>query len=290
MQPTQTSNSLSKAQIERYWENGFLCPIPAISTQQCEDWRAELEAIESDWLDNGLPRALNVYKRVNAHLVMPLAYEIAAHSAILDVVEGILGPDVLLYSTEFLIKEPHTKHVVTMHQDLAYWGLGEIDGILTAWLALTPATPQSGCMDFVKGSHKSPIIPHEDSFDELNLLSRGQEIKVNVAEEDKSSGALATGEMSLHHGLMIHGSGANTSDDRRIGVVMRFLSPHVKKPNNAPDYGVAMRGNCDTGNFTLCHAPKGLFNPEDLLIYEEIRTEQARVMMAGAEGKAAMYA
>ena len=290
MQPTQTSNSLSKAQIERYWQNGFLCPIPAISTQQCEDWRAELEAIESDWLDNGLPRALNVYKRVNAHLVMPLAYEIAAHSAILDVVEGILGPDVLLYSTEFLIKEPHTKHVVTMHQDLAYWGLGEIDGILTAWLALTPATPQSGCMDFVKGSHKSPIIPHEDSFDELNLLSRGQEIKVNVAEEDKSSGALATGEMSLHHGLMIHGSGANTSDDRRIGVVMRFLSPHVKKPNNAPDYGVAMRGNCDTGNFTLCHAPKGLFNPEDLLIYEEIRTEQARVMMSGADGKAAMYA
>ena len=290
MQTTQTSNSLSTAQIERYWQNGFLCPIPAISTQQCEDWRAELEAIESDWLDNGLPRALNVYKRVNAHLVMPLAYEIAAHSAILDVVEGILGPDVLLYSTEFLIKEPHTKHVVTMHQDLAYWGLGEIDGILTAWLALTPATPQSGCMDFVKGSHKSPIIPHEDSFDELNLLSRGQEIKVNVAEEDKSSGALATGEMSLHHGLMIHGSGANTSDDRRIGVVMRFLSPHVKKPNNAPDYGVAMRGNCDTGNFTLCHAPKCLFNPEDLLIYEEIRTEQARVMMAGAEGKAAMYA
>jgi len=92
MQPTQTSNSLSKAQIERYWQNGFLCPIPAISTQQCEDWRAELEAIESDWLDNGLPRALNVYKRVNAHLVMPLAYKIAAHSAILDVVEGILGP------------------------------------------------------------------------------------------------------------------------------------------------------------------------------------------------------
>ena len=290
MQNTQTSNSLSRAQVESYWENGFLCPIPAISAQQCEDWRAELEAIESNWLDNGLPRALNVYKRVNAHLVMPLAYEIAAHSAILDVVEGILGPDVLLYSTEFLIKEPHTKHVVTMHQDLAYWGLGEIDGILTAWLALTPATPQSGCMDFVKGSHKSPIIPHEDSFDELNLLSRGQEIKVNVAEEDKSSGALATGEMSLHHGLMIHGSGANTSDDRRIGVVMRFLSPHVKKPNNAPDYGVAMRGNCDTGNFTLCHAPKGLFNPEDLLIYEEIRTEQAKVMMAGAEGKAAMYA
>ena len=106
----------------------FYAQSTAISPQKCQDWRAQLETIEGDWLDNGLPRALHVYKRVNAHVVMPLAYEIAAHSATLDVVEGILGPDILLYSTEFLIKEPHTKHVVTMHQDLAYWGLGEIDG------------------------------------------------------------------------------------------------------------------------------------------------------------------
>ena len=62
-------------------------------------------------------------------------------------------------------------------------------------------------MNFVKGSHKNPIVPHEDNFDELNLLSRGQEVKVDVAEEDKSSGALGTSEISLHHGLMIHGSG-----------------------------------------------------------------------------------
>ncbi len=290
MANTETSNHLSQVQTQSYWENGFLCLIRAISPQQCQDWRAQLETIEGDWLDNGLPRALNIHTRVNAHVVIPHAYEIAAHSAILDVVEGILGLDVLLYSTEFLIKKPQTKQVVTMHQDLAYWGLGEIDGILTAWLALSPATPQSGCMDFVKGSHKNPIVPHEDSFNALNLQLRGQKIKVDMAEEDKFSGALATGEISLHHGLMIHGSGANTSHDRRIGVVMRFLSPHVKKPNNAPDYDVPMRGRCDTGNFTLCDAPKGLFHPDNLLLYEEIRTEEAKVIMAGAKSNAGMYA
>ena len=64
-----------------------------------------------------------------------------------------------------------------MHQGLAYWGLGGIDGIVTAWLALSPANLKSGCTDFVRGSHKNPIIPHEDSFDELNLLSRGQSRK-----------------------------------------------------------------------------------------------------------------
>ena len=101
MPNAQTSHRLSDAQIQSYWEDGFLCPIPAISAQQCEDWRAQLEAIEGDWLDNGLPRTLNVYKRVNAHIVMPLAYEIAAHSAILDVVEGILGPDVYCIRQSF---------------------------------------------------------------------------------------------------------------------------------------------------------------------------------------------
>ena len=89
---------------------------------------------------------------------------------------------------------------------------------------------------------------------------------------------------------MVHGSGANTSHDRRIGVVMRFLSPHVKKPNNAPDYGVPMRGRCDTGNFTLCDAPRGLFHPDDLILYEEYRTEQTKAMMAGAKDDAEMYA
>ena len=89
---------------------------------------------------------------------------------------------------------------------------------------------------------------------------------------------------------MIHGSGANTSHDCQIGVVMRFFNPHVKKPNNAPDYGILMRGRCDTGNFTLCDAPRGLFHPDNLLRYEKTRTEQAKVMMAGAKGNAEMYA
>ena len=88
-------------------------------------------------------------------------------------------------------------------------------------------------MYFVKGGHENPITPHEDSFDELNLLSRGQEFKVEVAKADKTCGALATGELSLHHGLMIHGYGPTTSDDLRIGVVIRYISPHAQKPDNA---------------------------------------------------------
>ncbi|MGB1235469.1 MAG: phytanoyl-CoA dioxygenase family protein, partial [Planktomarina sp.] len=162
---------LSDTVKQQYWDDGYLFPIPTVSTVQAAKWRAELEQAEANWLDNGLPRPLMTYKRVNAHLVMPIAHEIGTHPAILDVVEGVLGPDIMLYSVEFMTKEAHSKHVVTMHQDLAYWGYGESDGILTAWLALSPACKDNGCMDFVQGSHKNHIIPHKDTFDEKNLLS-----------------------------------------------------------------------------------------------------------------------
>jgi ectoine hydroxylase-related dioxygenase (phytanoyl-CoA dioxygenase family) len=191
---------LTEEQKEAYWNDGYLFPINVANASQSNNWRNSLEKIEQDWLDNGLKLPLNTYKRVNAQVVMPLACEIGLHAPILDAVEGILGPDVMLYSVEFLTKEAHTKHVVTMHQDLAYWGMGDMDNILTAWLALSPATTASGCMDFVCGSHKNEILAHEDSFDEHNLLSRGQEIKVDVANSDKVSVELNPGSISLHHG------------------------------------------------------------------------------------------
>ena len=110
-----------------------------------------------------------------------------------------------------------------------------------------------------------------------------------MAKAEKTLGALATGELSLYLALMIHGSGPNPSDDRRIGVVIRYISPHVKKPNNADNYGIPLRGQCDTRNFNLCAPPEGLFHPNNVIQYEQVRENQAKVMMAGARDNTAMY-
>jgi hypothetical protein len=281
---------LNKKHKDQYWENGYLFPVQVITPVQARIWRAELEALEAKWLDNGLPLPLNTYKRVNAQCVMPLACDIGLHPAILDVVQGVLGPDIMLYSTEFFIKEPRTTHVVTMHQDLTYWGMGEIDGLVTAWLALSDVTVQSGCMDFVQASHKNPILPHKDSFDDNNLLSRGQEIVVDVAEEDKVAVELAPGQLSLHHGLTIHGSGPNASDDRRIGVAIRYLVPHLAKQAGGQDYAIPVRGDCSQGNFKIYAPPTSDFAPDALEIYDKIREVQAAVMMAGAKVNDGIYA
>ncbi|WP_299875924.1 phytanoyl-CoA dioxygenase family protein [uncultured Sulfitobacter sp.] len=280
---------LTERQKSAYWNDGYLFPIRVADDAQTHSWRAALEEIERTWLDNGLPLPLNTYKRVNAQVVMPLACEIGLHGPILDAVEGVLGPDVMLYSVEFLTKEAHTKHVVTMHQDLAYWGMGDMDNILTAWLALSPATTASGCMDFVQGSHKNEILAHEDSFDELNLLSRGQEIAVDVADADKVPVELAPGCMSLHHGLTIHGSGPNQSDDRRIGVAIRYVSTKMRKAGGNKDYAILARGAVSDASFITYAPPEALFDGPSMALYAEIRDEQAKVMMAGAKSQSAIY-
>ena len=219
---------LSDAQKARYWKDGFLHPIEVFTGTETAGLRSEVETIERDWLDAGLPNPLNMYKRVNAHCVMPLAARMALNPAILDVVEGVLGPDLMVWSAEFFIKEPNTHHVVGMHQDLTYWGLGETSDQVTAWVALSPATVQSGCMDFVAASHKNPIMPHNDTYSDTNLLSRGQEIAVDVRDDEKTHIELQPGQMSLHHGLTFHGSGPNRSDDRRIGFAIRKISLILK--------------------------------------------------------------
>ncbi|MEO1732366.1 MAG: phytanoyl-CoA dioxygenase family protein, partial [Pseudomonadota bacterium] len=250
---------LTQDDIDRYWTDGYLFPIDVMTKADALALRQELEEIERTWLDNGLPLPLNTYKRVNAHCVMPLAYRIGSDPRILDVVEGILGPDILIYGVEFFIKEPNTQHIVSMHQDLTYWGLGAIDGLLTAWVSLSPATPASGCMDFVKGSHKNPILPHTDTFDEKNLLSRGQEIAVDIAENEKTAIEIHPGQMSLHHGLMIHGSGPNTTHDRRIAAVVRYCTPEIAQQVAEKDYAILARGADRVGNFIHFMPPRAPF-------------------------------
>ncbi|MEM8629938.1 MAG: phytanoyl-CoA dioxygenase family protein [Pseudomonadota bacterium] len=280
---------LSPAQIDAYWHDGFLFPLPAMSAARAESYRRTLETIEIDWLQADLPQPLNTYKRVNAQAVIPMAYEIGADPAVLDIVEGILGPDILIYAVEFFIKEPQTRHIVSMHQDLTYWGMGGTQGLVTAWIALSLATPASGCMDFVKGSHKNPILPHEDTFDDNNLLSRGQEIRVDVRPEDKTAIEIHPGQMSLHHGLTIHGSGPNTSGDRRIAAVIRYVRPDVAQESGTLDYAMPVRGKDTLGHFIHYPPPASDFAPDALARYDAIRAAQAKVMMAGAKQQSAVY-
>ncbi len=274
---------------KRYRRDGFVFPLDILDSAQAKHYREKLEVIESRYPEGSLPRPLNQYLRVNAQYVLPLAAELALYTPILDIIESILGTDILVWSCEFFIKEPGTQKVVSWHQDLTYWGMGETDEEVTAWLALSPSTLESGCMRFVPGSHLQTLQPHQDTFDDENLLSRGQEIAVAVDENDALPVLLAPGQMSLHHGRMFHASGPNSATDRRIGVAIRYVSPTVTPQFNTHDYALLARGNAKTRHWVTLAAPELAFSPTALDDYERILKQQSNALTQGAEQQVGLY-
>ena len=272
----------SEEVVERYRNQGFCFPIRVFDTDEAASLRAEFEAIERQ-RHAGLKRELGSYIRSNSHYVLPMAERLARNPRILDKVELILGPNLLCWGCEFFIKEAHSDKIVSWHQDLTYWGMDGTDEEVTAWVALSPATDMSGCMRFVAGSHQQQLVAHRDTFADDNLLSRGQEIAVDVDEGDATSVILQPGEMSLHHGRLFHASGPNRSDDRRIAIAMRYITPRVKQHQSDRDYAMLVRGIDRYGHFTHVVGPSENFGSHSIELYDEIQASQAQALAKGAD-------
>jgi hypothetical protein len=169
---------LTEAQIAAYEREGFLAPVKAMSEADALALRAKLESIEA-----GMGGPLRGDLRHKAHLLFPFLADLIRHPVILDAVEEVLGPDILCWNTNFFIKEAETPSFVSWHQDSTYWGLSSPD-VATAWVALTPSTLDNGAMAVIPKSHTRDQIPHRDTFDRHNLLTRGQEVAVEVDGRD----------------------------------------------------------------------------------------------------------
>lgn len=282
------AGALDAAQIEAYHRDGFLCPIDILPAGDVAASRAALEALERDY-QGRLPRSVDAYLRSSTYLASDVPLGVARDPRVLDCVESILGPDIMLWSCEYFIKEARTEKIVSWHQDLTYWGMDGSDHEVTAWVALSPATRASGCMRFVPGSHRQTIVPHADTFAEDNLLSRGQEIAVEVDEGAAVAAELQPGQMSLHHGRLFHASGPNTSDDRRIGLVIRYIRPDTPSTGARPDYAMLLRGADRLRTRINVAPPPGSFTPAHLALYEEVWAAQAELFADGLDDAAKMY-
>ena len=274
--------------LDAYRRDGFLSGIPVLAPEEAARLRAAVERLEADRADGAGGHTLGQFFRVNGHLVIPLLADLARTPAILDAVEAILGPNLLAWSVELFIKEPGSAKTVSWHQDITYWGMGETDEEVTAWIALGDVSVASGCMRFLPGSHAGGIVPHADTFAADNLLSRGQEI-VGVDEARAVHGPLRSGEMSLHHGRCFHASGPNGSAHRRIGCAIRYVTPDVRQPGLGRDYAMLVRGADARQGWINVAGPRGLFHPADLAFYDRVLADQAAVLTAGAGQGVALY-
>jgi non-heme Fe2+,alpha-ketoglutarate-dependent halogenase len=266
---------LSPAELAAYHRDGYHFPVRVFDADEARRYRQALEAHEAR---SGAP--LQGKWRVKSHLLFTWADRIVHHPAILDAVEDVVGPNILCWTTNFFIKEPHSPGFVSWHQDAAYWGL-EPEEVVTAWVALTPSNAVSGCMKVLPGSHLQAHIPHVDTFAENNLLTRGQEIAVEVDEARAVSIMLQPGEISLHDIKLVHGSAPNNSDDRRIGLAIRYLPTHVRQSKDR-DSAMLVRGVDEHGHFDLEPRPRADLDADALRAHEAAVERKVAVLYKGA--------
>ncbi|MBM3523307.1 MAG: phytanoyl-CoA dioxygenase family protein, partial [Alphaproteobacteria bacterium] len=168
---------LTKHEQAQYERDGFVFPLRAFDDAEIASFKTRLDGVIAR--EGG-----ELSKRTNQkpHLLLPFLNEMMRDPRILDAVEGAIGPNILAWASGFFIKQPSSKSFISWHQDSTYWGLSSPD-VITAWIAFTPSIPLSGCMRVVAGSHLRDQIPHRDTHAAENMLSRGQEVAVEVDEK-----------------------------------------------------------------------------------------------------------
>jgi len=272
------SKLLTPAQIAQYERDGYISPIRVMSEADANGLRARLEEYEQRAggpLRGGL--------RHKTHLLFPWLADLVRHERILDAVEDLYGPDLLCWLTNFFIKEPQTESFVSWHQDSTYWGLSRPD-VVTAWVALSESTKANGAMEVVPGTHKLDQVPHRDTFNQHNLLTRGQEIAVEVDASKAVALELRPGEMSLHHVRLVHGSAPNPAKQRRIGFAIRYIPTSVYQLEGE-DSATLVRGTDRVGRFEHEPYPSAEMAPEALALHKAITERAARILYRGTKVK-----
>jgi len=212
---------LNSNQLKQYHDDGYVAPINAITKDEANEVRKEIEFIENKW-----PKELEGSGRNYVHLISKVFDKIAHNINILNAVESIIGKNILICGTTLFIKNPKEEGYVSFHQDAKYIGLEPYNWV-TAWIAVTNTNEENGCMRMWTGSHKENLKHHNEKFDDTNLLTRGQTVE-NVPLSETKPIELEAGQMSLHHPKIVHGSGLNKSNDRRIGfVIQSYIGSNV---------------------------------------------------------------
>jgi hypothetical protein len=266
---------LTDAQVAAYRRDGIHFPVDVFTPDEARALLARFEATEAEH-GGRLPPRINQ----KPHLLYPWIADLVRHPRILDAVEDVHGPDLLCWSAQFFAKNAHDPSYVSWHQDGTYWGLSSPD-VITAWVALTASVPENGCMEVVPGTHLRQV-EHVDTFADSNLLSRGQEIRVEVRPEERVPVILRPGQMSLHHVLIFHGSEPNTADYRRIGFAIRYIPTHVRQVNGPRESATLVRGTDRFGHFDLEERPAADMHPDAVARHAAIVERQLKILYAGA--------
>ncbi|KAJ8015767.1 hypothetical protein DPEC_G00029560 [Dallia pectoralis] len=248
----EMSGSPCEQQMERYSRDGYISAIPVLNESELREARQAFSDLEREFGEEYTQYSLH-----NMHLQYPWVLGLAKHPRVLQVVQNILGSDVILLDSRFICKystiptaklaatptgndvisltskedvrssekDHHNDTVlpfVAWHQDMRYWGIAG-GPVLSVWVALDDSLADNGALKVIPGSHHSGMQPHRAASRPGNMLTVNQEIPEELVQTERSILCpLLAGQMSIHDGLLVHGSEPNTSGRRRCGFVVRY--------------------------------------------------------------------
>ena len=267
--------ALSSRQVEHYRSEGWLSPLDVLSDTEVATARTELEAFEAEHgpFDSRPERS-------RAYLPFTWVDEIMRNQVLVDMVEDLIGPDILCWNAIFWIKEPGAASFVGWHQDATYWGLDNRE-LVTVWLALSDATEQAGCMSVLPGSHRL-TLSHDETYDPDNLLTRGQHID-DIDPSDTISMPLRPGQASFHNVATAHGSGPNHTDDRRIGLSLHYMPTDTRQTLADWDSAALVRGEDRHHHFDHAPRPARDLDPEVMAYHSRSAAALQRIVYDGAD-------
>lgn len=244
--------ALTAEQVASFHHNGFLYPIPALTPDEIATCVAGLERLEAEL---GSPVAdADVKWRSHGYAHSPWFNELIRHPRILDAVEDVIGPNILVWTSTFFIKEPGSKTFAAWHQDGAFFGL-EPNEQVCAWVALSDASKEAGCMEMLS-SKGAPRMYHHAAMGLKHSINRaGQTIVEPFDKSHPTAMALKAGEFSLHHELAVHRSAPNHAAHRRIGIGLNYVPTHVRANSPVRLKAMLVRGEDKQGNFDLIDPP-----------------------------------
>jgi non-heme Fe2+,alpha-ketoglutarate-dependent halogenase len=239
--------------VADYHRDGYLARRRILTAVETAGYFADCARCCGPQDTDGIRR--QAYNRLKPYLLFPWAATLVRHPRILDVVEALIGPDILLFHTTVWFKGPESAGYVPWHQDATYFGLDPLEQV-TAWVALTPSTRDNGCVQLLPGSHRSGQRPHRDQADQRAMLSRGQTLTDALDDSQAVDLVLAPGDVSFHHTLLMHRSAPNLSDKPRIGFGISYIPTHVRHVTETRLSASLVRGTDRFGHFDAESRPE----------------------------------
>ena len=261
---------LSPQQIARWRHDGFLSPFPLLDAVELQTCRDGLERLEK-WLGAPVNATEELKWRTMPYLTLPWAAKLACDPRILDVVEDLLGPDILIFTGTFFIKEPCSPTIAAWHQDSTYFGL-EPKETLTVWVALSEANEAAGCMDALSFRGKPRQLSHLSRVVKNSVNRASQVITEPLDEGTPVAMPLAAGSFSMHHGLCAHRSGPNTANHRRIGMGFNFIPASVRPVGSIKPAAMLVRGVDRYNHFERVEPPQAELDVQSIATHERATT------------------